>query len=333
MANEKMTLKKLAEKLGVSTSTVSKALSDSPEISELTKKKVKEVAEILNYQPNILARQLKSGHTNTIGVIVPSIQNNFFVQVLDGIEKVLKDAGYNLIISTSQESLEKEASVINTLSNGIVDAFIISVCEEAQTTNNYSHLEAVKDSKPIVMFDRTVPKMKVDMVKVDDYEAVYETTKLLQQSKKHIALVSTLGNLTVGKQRKKGFIDAQDKLGNTIADLTILESNPQSISKDLTSLFHKHDFDAVITLDEESSLAVFTEAKKRNKSIPDDIALVGYINEKLAQHLSPAFSSINQHGYRIGETSAALLLERLKSSEHSHKDETITSTIERRDTF
>ena len=205
MAGQKITLKKLAKKLDVSVSTVSKALNDSPEISETTKKKIKEVAKLLNYQPNNLARQLKSGKTNTIGVIIPSIQNNFFVQVLDGIEKVLKASGYNLIISTSQESLEKEEQLLDSLSYGIVDAFIVSVSEEAQTLGSFSHLERVIGLKPLVMFDRTVASITTDKVHVDDFDAVYNAVKMMQKERKNIALVSTIGNLNVGQNRKNGF--------------------------------------------------------------------------------------------------------------------------------
>ena len=211
-----ITLKELASILNVSVSTISKALNDSHEISETTKKRIKELAKLHNYQPNRIALGLKSGKTNTIGVIIPSVQNPFFARVLFGIEKVIAQSSYNIIICITNESLEKEVNNINMLSNGVVDGFIVAVSEETQTKQEFSHFNSVlANNKPIVMFDRVIDSVNCDKVINNDYEAVYDaTTKMLNSGRKNLVLVSTVQNITVGEKRSQGFIDAMnDKLG------------------------------------------------------------------------------------------------------------------------
>ena len=137
----KATLKQIAKELGVSVSTVSKALSDSSEISESTKTKIKEFAALKNYKPNSIAKNLKNQRTNTIGVIIPNILNPFFAKVFSGIEKEANDNGYNVITYISNESFQKEQQAIDILSNGTVDGFILSVAEESQKLKEYKHFK------------------------------------------------------------------------------------------------------------------------------------------------------------------------------------------------
>ena len=125
--------KELSKILEVSISTVSKALNDSYEISDTTKERIKSAAKLHNYKPNKLAVNLKSGKTNTIGVVLPSIKNFFMSRVLRGIDSVIAKSQYNIIISITNESFEKEVQSVQTLSNGLVDAIIIAVSEETQT--------------------------------------------------------------------------------------------------------------------------------------------------------------------------------------------------------
>jgi len=154
--NSKDTLKKIAKELGVSVSTVSKALNDSPEISEPTKLRVQEYAKLKNYKPNVIGLNLKNRSTRTIGVIIPNILNSFFAKVFTGIEKVADEKGYKVITCISNESLEKEISALEMLSNGTIDGFILSISEEAQKLQQFGHFKSIiNEGTPIVMFDRT----------------------------------------------------------------------------------------------------------------------------------------------------------------------------------
>ena len=149
----KITLKQIAKDLGLSVSTVSKALSDSHEIGTLTKNRVQEYAKLQNYKPNSIAKNLKNQRTNTIGVIIPNILNPFFAKVFSGIEKVCDEKGYKVITCISNESLEKEINALEMLSNGTIDGFILSISEETQKENYFQHFtDIINDGIPIVMF-------------------------------------------------------------------------------------------------------------------------------------------------------------------------------------
>ncbi|MFY0604529.1 MAG: LacI family DNA-binding transcriptional regulator [Flavobacteriaceae bacterium] len=322
-----ITLKELSKKLGVSISTISKALNDSHEISATTKKRIKEVAALHNYQPNKIAVNLKSGKTKTIGVVIPSTQNYFFAQVLFGIEEVISASDYNIIISITNESLEKEVKALNTFSNGLVDGFILTLSEETQIHKERSHLEGVKSlKKPMVMFDRVLKDFECDKVMVNDYQIVKETTqKLIAEGKKNIVLVTTIQNLSVGKSRASGFINALEK-GVQI------EGTAETIDKLLESYVKKNRVDALIALDEDASLASVRVAKKTGKSIPDEIAIIGYASEKMAMNLTPKLTTLNQHGITIGQMAAKIVLSKLKVGVKESTIEEVKTTLIRRET-
>ena len=203
----KATLKQIAQEFGVSISTVSKALSDSPEISEATKIKIQEYAALQNYKPNSIAKNLKNQRTNTIGVIIPNILNPFFAKVFSGIEKVALEKGYNVITGISNESLKKEQQVMDMLNNGTIDGFIVAIAEETQSFKEYKHFKDIMNSgTPIVMFDRVADGINCDKVVVDDFDSAYDaTTHLIKLGSKKIALLSTIHNLSVGKLRFEGY--------------------------------------------------------------------------------------------------------------------------------
>ena len=204
-----ITIKELSKILEVSISTVSKALNDSYEISDSTKERIKSAAKTYNYKPNKLAVNLKSGKTNTIGVVLPSIKNFFMSRVLRGIDSVIAKSNYNIIISITNESFDKEVQSVQTLSNGLVDAIIIAVSEETQIKKDFSHLSNLVGDIPLLMVDRIVNSINCDKVLVDDYNAIFNAVnELIFEGKKSIALVSSINNLNVGKLRTKGYLAA-----------------------------------------------------------------------------------------------------------------------------
>ena len=226
-----ITIKELSKILEVSISTVSKALNDSYEISESTKERIKAAAKLHNYKPNKLAVNLKSGKTNTIGVVLPSIKNFFLLRVLRGIENFIATTDYNIIISVTNESYDKEVQCVQTLSNGLVDAIIITVSEETQIKQDFSHLKSLAEDMPLLMVDRVVESINCDKVLVDDYDAVYNATKqLISDDRKKIALVSCINNLNVGKLRTKGYVNAI----NSIHDPIIIEGS--EVARDAAKL-------------------------------------------------------------------------------------------------
>lgn len=323
-----ITLKELSKLLGVSISTISKALNDSHEISESTKKRIREMAAKHNYQPNKLAISLKSGKTRTIGVIIPSIQNFFFAQVLFGIEKVIADSDYNIIVSITHESLEKESKAVSAFSNGMVDGIIVALAEETQVKRESHHFDAAMQlKKPIVMFDRVFKDFPCDKVQVNDYQVVHDATQqLVSRGRANVVLVSTIQNLSVGKSRAKGFADA-------VPIGVQLEGYPDTIAQVLRDHCKDHPVDAIVALDEDASLMSLQVAKELGKAIPEEIAIIGYASEKMAENLSPKLTTLNQHGAIIGEKTAKILLEKLKIGSKELTNEAVETTLDNRETF
>ena len=329
MASRRTTLKELASILGVSISTISKALNDSHEISESTKKRIVETAKAYNYRPNKIALGLKSGRTNTIAVIIPSVQNSFFARALYGIESVISKTNYSTIVCLTKESHSKEVDNFDMLSNGVVDGFIVAVSEETQTLNEYSHFEdAINDGKKLVMFDRVIETIPCVKVETNDYSAISEATKnLITSKRKNIILLSAINNLNVGKQRTKGYQKAMNEAG---LSPVVLESNRDYIETTLKEYLANNKADAVIALDTDASFAVYKVARELDKKIPNDIAAVGYVSERMAPYLSPELTTINQHSFTMGKTAATLLIEQLESKDVNNQTIVINSTLSKR---
>lgn len=313
---QKATLKQIAKELNVSVSTVSKALSNSPEISEPTKIRVQEFAKLKNYKPNNIAVNLKSKRSKTIGVIIPNILNPFFAKVFSGIEKAANEKGYNVITCISNESLEKEISTMEMLSNGTIDGFILSVAEETQKKQSFKHFkDTIADDIPIVMFDRISEDVACDKVIVDDFDsAVYSMHHLIRLKCKNIALLSTIDNLSVGKLRADGYMKALEEAGYPVQqDIIIRTDNIEEFDERLQKLFDTKKIDGVFALDEHASVMAMKFAIKRGIKIPDELNVIGFADGVWSRRLTPSLSTVSQHGPEIGEAAANMLIERLEA--------------------
>ena len=330
MGGSNITLKQLSAMLGVSISTISKALNDSHEISDATKKRIVELAKLHNYQPNKIAVGLKSGKTNTIAVIIPSVQNSFFARALYGIESIITDTNFNIIVCLTKESHAKEVETFNMLSNGVVDGFIVAVSEETQNLKNYDHFtNAIDNGKTVVMFDRVIDSVDCGKVTTNDFTALSEATqKLISSNRQQIILLSTIHKLNVGKQRAQGYIKAMEG-----ADLLpiLLESDDKCAGDVLTDYLKTNPVDAVIALDTDASLSALKAVKGFGKKIPRDIAVIGYVSERMAHNLTPELTTINQHSYTIGNSAATMMVEALRSKSKENKHVVVSSTISVRD--
>ncbi|WP_374174877.1 LacI family DNA-binding transcriptional regulator [Flavobacterium tructae] len=319
----KATLKQIAKELGVSVSTVSKALNDSPEISEQTKVKIKEYAKLKNYKPNVIGLNLKNRKTKTIGVIIPNILNSFFAKVFSGIEKVADKKGYNVITCISNESLEKEVHTLEMLSNGTIDGFILSVSEEAQKLEDYGHFSAIiADGTPIVMFDRIADGVECDKVIVDDFDSALNSTQhLIDLGCKNIALISSVDNLSVGKLRADGYLKALADNNIPVNENIILRTDSEEDMKAKIDAIFEHKIDAIFALDENDSVAALRVSLKKGYKVPEDISIIGFADGILAsRRLSPSLTTVSQHGIEIGEVAAKRLIQRLEEPEGETSD-------------
>jgi LacI family transcriptional regulator len=335
----KATLKQIAKELNVSVSTVSKALNDSPEISEQTKTKIKEYAKLKNYKPNVIGLNLKNRKTKTIGVIIPNILNSFFAKVFSGIEKVADEKGYNVIMCISNESLEKEAHTLEMLSNGTIDGFILSVSEEAQKQNNYDHFkEIINDGTPIVMFDRIAEGIDCDKVIVDDFDSALDSTqRLIDLGCKNIALLSSVDNLSVGKLRFEGYLKALEKNKIPVnTNLIIRTDSEEDLKVQMEEVFAKNKIDGIFALEENDSVAALRMGLKKGYKIPEELCIIGFADGILAsRRLSPSLTTVSQHGIEIGEEAAKLLIKRLENvseEEPPYETKIIKTVLKERET-
>ena len=206
-----ITIHHLAEVLKISASTVSRALSDNKRISEKTRKKVQEKALEMGYRPNVLAANLRSKRSMTIGVVVPRIDRHFFSSAISGIEDYAWTKGFNVIISQSNDLLFKEANCVRTLFNNRVDGIIISI---SMQTNEDKHLKLFSDKNiPILFFDRYCPTIESDRILVDDYNSGYKITRhLIERGCKRIAHIAGPELLNIYKNRKEGYLKALEEV-------------------------------------------------------------------------------------------------------------------------
>lgn len=309
------TLKELAALLNISISTVSKALNDSHEISDNTKNRVNELAEKLNYKPNRIAQQLKTNKSKTIGVILPTVTNPFFAEVLHGIEMAATNSDYDIIVCLSNETLHKEKRSLELLSNGSVDGFIMAVARESQVKKQTDHIRsAIKSKLPVLMFDRVVNDIECNKVIVDDFQSVYEATEhlIVNEKRKNILLVSNIEELSVGKLRIEGYSKA---LKNHKLKPTYLKLD-NAIDVDVESKIYNYlkeneSIDAILSIDHVTGIVAINMAKKLGRNIPKNLSVVGFGYEHTQLLSSPKISIIHQKAHKIGEMSAKLLIDNI----------------------
>jgi len=318
MKFEAITIKDIAKALGISTSTVSRALRDSHEISPETKQLVLDCAEKLNYRPNPIALSLKERRSLSIGVVVCEIANSFFSQIINGIESIAYDKGYNVIISQSNESYERELMDLHYLSSRSVDGLLISLSTE---TNDISHLLSLhQKGLPIVMFDRVSHDIPTHNVVVDNFRGAYEATEhLLQNGYRNIAAIANSEFLSITAERLSGYKEALQKYGiqydpayvkHCFYGGMVFSEIEEAVNK-LYTLKRKPD--AIITMSDKLTTGCLKTLIRRGMRVPADIALVGFSNSDIAELLNPSLTVIRQPALEMGKAATELLLQLIES--------------------
>jgi Transcriptional regulators len=321
----KITLKDIARELEVSISTVSKALKNSEEISRDTKEKVQAFAKLYNYKPNNIAISLKNKRTKNIGVVIPDIVHHFFTTVIRGIEKYANAKGYNVIVCLSEESFDKEVINMEMLANGSIDGFIMSLSSETQQKGDFNHLKEVTDQGiPVVLFDRITNEIDCDKVIIDDELGAYMATKkFIEQGKKNIALITTDDYLSVSKARTQGYLKAlkESKLGVDESKILRMPSMEMD-EKGIKDFFDTHKVDAVLCVNEIFAVYSMRLAQQKGLKIPEDIAFIGFTDGLLSKYANPSLTVVSQHGEKMGEVSAMLLIDKVESEEEEETYQT-----------
>ncbi len=316
MKKKRITIKDIANVLNISPAAVSKALNDDSRISAKTKEAVKRVAKELNYQPNHLASALRRGKSNLVGVIVPKTNSNFFSSVIENIEAVLNKAGYNIIITQSNESFEKECKNIDTLLYTQVDGIIASMANETVDLSFYKKIKS--KGIPLILFDRGENDLNVDYIGINDYESSHMIVNhLVEKGCKRIAHIGGFKRTRIFNNRIRGYIDALKKHNLPLDNELLLESSlttEDGRNKMLELLALKKRPDAVYIAGDYATLGALQVLNEQNINIPDDIALVGFGNEPFTAMVTPTISSVKQHSEEIGKLAAESFLKHVEKT-------------------
>lgn len=323
---KKITILDIAKELGITFSTVARALNDHPAISATTKKSVRETANRLGYQPNKVASSLRSGKTKIVGVLVPRLDVSFFSSVVHGIEGVMNEHGYTVLLYQSQESIKQEQKGIDTFLRSRVDGIIASISLETEDNGGFGE---IRDRKiPLAFFDRIPVGLDVPSVTNDDYRGGFMATEhLIQAGYRRIVHINQYRNINIFNERLRGYHDALKQYGLPLDEALIIKGEfslafGQQCVRDL--LDRKVDFDAVFTLEDYTAMGVVQALKEAGKRVPEDVGVVGFANESFTSLVSPTISTVDQCTVKMGEEVARLFLKLLKKGDYyDHKPEKV----------
>ncbi|MGN6531208.1 MAG: LacI family DNA-binding transcriptional regulator [Ginsengibacter sp.] len=322
---KKLNMKQLAKELNVSVGTVSKALSDSYEISELTKKKVLKAASVFNYTPNPYAGSLRNKKSKTIAVVLPEIADNFFSLAINGIQSVSKNKGYHVLIYLTHEKACNEESILDECCSGRVDGVLLSISSETKDVDHILKLQ--HHNIPVVFFDREFEGLRVAKVITNDFECGYlSASHLLQNGCKNPVFLSISSSLAICSNRAAGFKAALKDKGITNLENAVVECYG---TKDEVHLQIKHLLtgknkpDGIVASVERLAISVYLVSQQISVSIPKDLKVIVFSTLETAPILNPSLSTITQPAFEIGKTAAELLFKGIEKKKFNLADETV----------
>jgi LacI family transcriptional regulator len=327
MRKKRTTIYDIAAKLNITASSVSRALNDSNYVNENTKQLILKTAAEMNYKRNILASNLRKGHSKTIGIVVPRINQNFFSNVIAGIEEATYEKGYNLIICQSGESHAKEVKCVNALVNQQVDCIVISISADS---HDYKHLKnVIQHGIQLIQFDRVVDELETLKVINDNEQASMEAVShLIEQGYKRIALLEGPQNLDIFRQRKNGYLSALKKYNLPVIEELLVEN---TLTKELGAeatrklLNLPEPPDAIFaSVSDFSALGVLEVATALGFKVPGQLGILGYSNEAFTELTSPSITTVDQFSVYMGKTVADLYFQEMENKDISVVPKTIS---------
>jgi DNA-binding LacI/PurR family transcriptional regulator len=317
---KQVTIKYIASYLNLSVSTVSRALNDHPDIHIQTKKLVKQAADKLGYNPNIMARNLKSRTSNQIGVIVPEIRHDFFANAISGIEEVAYQKGYTIIIAQSNEEQEREMLNLDSMYLHRVAGIIVSI---SQTTTSSEHFKRILDKGvKMVFFDRICDDLNTPRVHIDDFESSYNAVEYLIKSgyKKivHFAGPQALG---ICKNRKDGYEEALKDL-NVVYSPIIFEGGMHESDgyNNVDKLINSGiDSCAIFAVNDPVAIGALKRLKELKIMVPEQIGIVGFSNNPITEMVSPTLTTVDQHAFDMGRKAAEVLISNIEDQTETNQ--------------
>jgi len=318
LKGNQITIRDIALKLNISTSTVSRALRGVPEINPKTKQAVLDMAEKLHYEPNVIAQSLRSNKTHVIGVVVPEIAIHFFANVISGIQDKAAEYGYNIMICQSNEHATTEQNNLKTLVGSRVDGLLICLTRE---TTDFEYLKQLHEQEiPMVFFDRVCEELPVSQVIVDDHDGAFQAVAhLFACGCRRIAHLAGPGNLSISRERLQGYIDALEVFNLPVLDELIVTcpAMKDSAAESTERLLNLPEPpDAIFAVNDPVAIVAAEVMDKKGIVIPDEVALVGFTDEPVGQHMKPALTTVAQPSYEIGQVAMELFLEQINFPEN-----------------
>lgn len=322
---ENVTIRILAQQLQLSAATVSKALADSHEISEATKKRVLELANSLNYTPNPYASSLRKKKSKTIAVILPEVADSFFAQVIDGIEAVAQEKGYHVLICLTHERSQKEQAILTEFLGGRADGILLSVTSETQDAAPMRELQA--KGIPLVFFDRVCEDIETVRVVTDDYDSSYRATShLIEGGCRRIALLSISDTLSISRQRIAGYRQAlaDHQLSFNEEDIISCTHDPiDNLQLLRATLKGASRPDGLIASVEKLVTSIYLACADLQLVIPRDLQVVGFSNLSSAMILQPSLTTVTQPAFEMGKMAATLLFKALANKPYELGEERV----------
>ena len=320
-----VTIYDLARALNISVATISRALKDDPVVSKKTKKKIMDLAEEMGYRSNHFARNLRNRKTHMIGVIIPRVNSYFMSTVIAGIEKVTNDAGYNLIISQSSESVEKEIQCVRTMFNNRVDGLLVSLAYDTTDTSHFSLFQ--RKHIPFLFFDRVAEDNHWTNVLIDNRKAGYEATShLIAQGCKRIVHLTADSRSNVYSDRMQGYKQAlADHKIPFREEYLIRNTLSQEAGAEAAEVIRRMKPlpDGVFVANDNGAVGCLLELKRGGLDIPGDIAFVGFNNDPVSTVVEPNLTTINYPGYEMGVVAARNLIHHLTGASSIDSTNTI----------
>jgi DNA-binding LacI/PurR family transcriptional regulator len=320
----------IAKRLGISKSTVSRVLSDHPDVKESTRIKVKKLAEELNFKPNLIAQSLKHNKNKIIGVIVPEVKHEFFSHAITGIGEVAYNAGYSIIVCHSNEIYEREIDNTNTLIQQRVAGIVASI---SKTTIQSDHFKNVIDQGiPLLFFDRVCEDISTSKVMIDDKKCAYTAVKhLIDRGYKKIAHFAGPESLNIYRKRVEGYEEALKKYGFKYSEDLVLYSglDEKDGYNSMDQLFEKNIIpDAIFAANSPIALGAHMRIRKAGLKIPADIGIVGFADNEMAPLVNPPLTVINQPSLEMGKKAAKMLIKLINTDKNSIKHKTVKLNAE-----
>lgn len=321
-------MRDIAIKLGVSISTVSRALRDVPDINPETKKAVVELAEQLNYKPNPFASNLVKNRSNLIGVLVPNVEENFFARVITGIQSAVFDSAFNVIIANVNDDQEREKRDVENFLLSRTDALIMAPTHE---NRDFGHLQEVLNRKvPLVFFDRFIEEVPTSKIVVDDFEGAFNAVEyLISTGCKRIAHLAGHDTLSLARDRKEGYRAALKKHGLYSGDQMILTSGytyEEGVMAARKLIASTPVPDAVFGVSDRVAIGAMNEFQRLGYKVPDEVSFIGFTNEPVAEMVSPPLTTVEQRAHDIGREAGKMAL-KLINQNRTKKEYAIETII------